>query len=51
MYTLNYVGRGMKNGENFSLLYDLADKLNAAGTCTPKWPTLSSYYVVYTIHQ
>ncbi|XP_076800297.1 electron transfer flavoprotein subunit alpha, mitochondrial-like [Clavelina lepadiformis] len=23
-------GRGMKNGENFSLLYELADKLNAA---------------------
>lgn len=23
-------GRGMKNGENFSLLYNLADKLNAA---------------------
>lgn len=31
MYLLNDVGRGMKNGENFSLLYDLADKLNAAG--------------------
>ena len=27
-----FIGRGMKNGENFSLLYDLADKLNAAGT-------------------
>ena len=27
-----FTGRGMKNGENFSLLYDLADKLNAAGT-------------------
>ena len=25
-------GRGMKNGENFELLYTLADKLNAAGT-------------------
>jgi electron transfer flavoprotein alpha subunit len=25
-------GRGMKNGENFSLLYDLADKIGAAGT-------------------
>ena len=24
-------GRGMKNGENFSMLYELADKLNAAG--------------------
>lgn len=24
-------GRGLKNGENFKLLYDLADKLNAAG--------------------
>merc|ERR1712142_1295522 len=23
-------GRGMKNGENFGMLYDLADKLNAA---------------------
>merc|ERR1712142_369784 len=23
-------GRGLKNGENFGLLYDLADKLNAA---------------------
>jgi hypothetical protein len=23
-------GRGMKSGENFKLLYDLADKLNAA---------------------
>uniref|UniRef100_A0AAZ3Q8C6 Electron transfer flavoprotein subunit alpha n=1 Tax=Oncorhynchus tshawytscha TaxID=74940 RepID=A0AAZ3Q8C6_ONCTS len=26
-------GRGLKNGENFKLLYDLADKINAAG----KW--------------
>lgn len=25
-------GRGMKNGENFKLLYDLADKMGAAGT-------------------
>ena len=24
-------GRGLKNGENFDLLYKLADKLNAAG--------------------
>ena len=24
-------GRGMKNGENFQLLYDLADKMGAAG--------------------
>jgi len=23
-------GRGMKNGENFKMLYDLADKMNAA---------------------
>ena len=26
-------GRGMKNGENFTLLYDLADKIGAAGKC------------------
>jgi electron transfer flavoprotein alpha subunit len=24
-------GRGMKNGENFQMLYDLADKIGAAG--------------------
>lgn len=24
-------GRGMKNGENFKMLYDLADKMGAAG--------------------
>eukprot|EP00058_Branchiostoma_floridae_P024431 XP_002609921.1 hypothetical protein BRAFLDRAFT_124360 [Branchiostoma floridae] len=31
-------GRGMKNGENFELLYKLADKMNAAGNaiCTVK---------------
>ncbi len=28
---LKIIGRGMKNGENFQLLYDLASKLNAAG--------------------
>ena len=28
------IGRGMKNGENFKLLYDLADKLGAGGTHT-----------------
>lgn len=27
----NFSGRGMKNGENFQLLYDLADKIGAAG--------------------
>ena len=25
------VGRGMKSGENFELLYNLAEKFNAAG--------------------
>ncbi len=25
-----FTGRGMKNGENFQLLYDLADKMGAA---------------------
>jgi len=25
-----FIGRGMKNGENFQLLYALADKMNAA---------------------
>jgi electron transfer flavoprotein alpha subunit len=30
MYIL-FLGRGMKNGDNFQLLYDLADKLGAAG--------------------
>lgn len=24
-------GRGMKNGDNFKMLYDLADKMDAAG--------------------
>ena len=28
---LSIAGRGMKNGENFKLLYDLADKLGAGG--------------------
>ena len=28
---LSFAGRGMKNGENFKLLYDLADKLGAGG--------------------
>lgn len=30
MQTVISGGRGMKNGENFQLLYTLADKLNAA---------------------
>ena len=29
-------GRGMKNGDNFKLLYDLADKFGAAGTVSSK---------------
>lgn len=29
--TLIFTGRGLKSGENFKLLYDLADKMNAAG--------------------
>jgi len=32
VYIISSAGRGMKNGENFKLLYDLADKLGAAGT-------------------
>lgn len=30
-FSLFFTGRGMKNGENFKLLYDLADKLGAGG--------------------
>ena len=39
----------MKNGENFSLLYDLADKLNAAGMlymCTQ-----NAYFWTVYVHQ
>ena len=31
------LGRGLKNGENFELLYKLADKLNAAGKLIEKY--------------
>lgn len=30
MFIVFYSGRGLKSGDNFKLLYDLADKLNAA---------------------
>ena len=45
----------MKNGENFSLLYDLADKLNAAGMCVihvrPKGPTFEQCIQCMYVHQ
>jgi electron transfer flavoprotein alpha subunit len=28
---ISVIGRGLKSGENFELLYKLAEKLNAAG--------------------
>ena len=31
LFSFFFAGRGMKNGENFKLLYDLADKLGAGG--------------------
>uniref|UniRef100_A0AAY4CN67 Electron transfer flavoprotein subunit alpha n=1 Tax=Denticeps clupeoides TaxID=299321 RepID=A0AAY4CN67_9TELE len=34
-------GRGLKSGENFKLLYDLADKMNAAANPVSVYPTLS----------
>ena len=37
-------GRGMKNGENFQLLYDLADKLGAAGNGHYWYNHVSSCY-------
>lgn len=30
-------GRGLKSGENFELLYQLAEKMNAAGTLIILW--------------
>lgn len=53
----------MKNGENFKLLYDLADKLNAAGntgalfltfiTCTPvfflRFEIVFFFYVLFPV--
>lgn len=35
-------GRGMKNGENFKLLYNLADKIGAAGKITCLWEKLTN---------
>ena len=31
MNVINFTGRGLKSGENFELLYNLAEKFNAAG--------------------
>ena len=44
-------GRGMKNGENFQLLYDLADKIGAAGLCftTKMSQYLLGIYVLYVL--
>lgn len=33
-------GRGMKSGENFGLLYDMADKIGAAGKQQDSYATL-----------
>merc|ERR1711865_453940 len=30
-------GRGLGSGENFEMMYSLADKLNAAGEPLPQW--------------
>ena len=38
------LGRGLKSGDNFQLLYDLADKMNAAGKLRNAINQMSSTY-------